>query len=508
MVDTGPKHIWLHEILSDLGAALGHPDSDLINLFEAQVRERLLLGAVRLREIPSHQHARLVAPTRSASAVVLAVPTTDVRALGVLEASARHGRLLDDHDCECLFVAANLGGFVLQASRTKSTPPVRHAQAPTLVGPGPAMRALRAQIERVASTDFTILIEGESGTGKELVARQIHDLSRRRLGPFVAVNCAAVVETLLEAELFGIEDRTATGVRGRRGKFESADGGTLFLDEVADLSPAAQAKLLRAVQEMAVERVGGVGSRRVNTRIVVATNKPLAAGPVLPLQRCGDSRAAAPRPPGGHPGARGAFPAPARRRTAADGLGPRGRCVATLCVARQCTRAAAARRTHRRDDRVRPDRAGRSACARARPIRGGADPLANRVRVDALLGEPVRQARLRALRAQQAPGLQAARYQLSHAPSLPPLSRRHTDTTHRAVSAMGRRAAPGKPAGSPPNRDQPTRGTQRERGDRDRHRSTPNTRLGIGHRLRGSRRRPGERGRRGGGEFLTPRSGT
>jgi DNA-binding NtrC family response regulator len=276
MVDTGPKHIWLHEILSDLGAALGHPDSDLINLFEAQVRERLLLGAVRLREIPSHQHARLVAPTRSASAVVLAVPTTDVRALGVLEASARHGRLLDDHDCECLFVAANLGGFVLQASRTKSTPPVRHAQAPTLVGPGPAMRALRAQIERVASTDFTILIEGESGTGKELVARQIHDLSRRRLGPFVAVNCAAVVETLLEAELFGIEDRTATGVRGRRGKFESADGGTLFLDEVADLSPAAQAKLLRAVQEMAVERVGGVGSRRVNTRIVVATNKPLA----------------------------------------------------------------------------------------------------------------------------------------------------------------------------------------------------------------------------------------
>jgi transcriptional regulator with PAS, ATPase and Fis domain len=128
----------------------------------------------------------------------------------------------------------------------------------------------------VAATDFTVLIEGESGTGKELVARQLHELSGRRDGPFIAINCAAVVETLLEAELFGIEDRTATGVRGRRGKFEHADGGTLFLDEVSDLSLSAQAKLLRAIQELAVERVGGVGARRVNVRIVVATNRPLA----------------------------------------------------------------------------------------------------------------------------------------------------------------------------------------------------------------------------------------
>ena len=139
------------------------------------------------------------------------------------------------------------------------------------------MRALRERIERVAVADFTVLIDGESGTGKELVARQIHDLSPRRSGPFVAVNCAALVETLLEAELFGIEERTATGVRGRRGKFEHADGGTLFLDEVADLSLAAQAKLLRAIQELAVERVGGHGTRRLNVRIVAATNTSLAA---------------------------------------------------------------------------------------------------------------------------------------------------------------------------------------------------------------------------------------
>ena len=121
------------------------------------------------------------------------------------------------------------------------------------------MRAVRERVERVAATDFTILIDGESGTGKELVARQIHDISARRRGPFVAVNCAALVESLIEAELFGIEERTATGVRGRRGKFECADGGTLFLDEVGDLTPSAQAKLLRAIQDLAIERVGGNG---------------------------------------------------------------------------------------------------------------------------------------------------------------------------------------------------------------------------------------------------------
>jgi transcriptional regulator with PAS, ATPase and Fis domain len=135
---------------------------------------------------------------------------------------------------------------------------------------------VRERIERIAGTDFTVLIEGESGTGKELVARQIHELSRRRKGPFVAVNCAAIVETLLEAELFGIEDRTATGVRGRRGKFEHAHDGTLFLDEVSDLSPAAQAKLLRAIQDLSVERVGGSSPRRIDTRIVVASNRPLS----------------------------------------------------------------------------------------------------------------------------------------------------------------------------------------------------------------------------------------
>ncbi|MGE5198678.1 MAG: sigma-54 interaction domain-containing protein [Rhodospirillaceae bacterium] len=151
---------------------------------------------------------------------------------------------------------------------------VRDGAAP-LIGSSPAMCRLRERIERVAATDFTVLIEGESGSGKELVARQIHDVSSRRRSPFIALNCAAIVDTLLEAELFGIEDRTATGVRGRRGKFEHASGGTLFLDEVADLSAPAQAKLLRAIQERVVERVGAHASHAVDIRLVVATNRPL-----------------------------------------------------------------------------------------------------------------------------------------------------------------------------------------------------------------------------------------
>lgn len=145
-----------------------------------------------------------------------------------------------------------------------------------LVGGSVAMNALRQRVGRVARTDFTVLIEGESGAGKELVAREIHEQSARRFGPFVPVNCAAIVETLIETELFGIEERTATGVKGRRGKFELAEDGTLFLDEVGDLALTAQAKLLRVLQDLCIERVGGHGVQRVNTRIVAATNRPLA----------------------------------------------------------------------------------------------------------------------------------------------------------------------------------------------------------------------------------------
>ena len=228
--------------------------------------------------------------------------------------------------------------------------------AAPLIGSSAAITAVRDRIERVAATDFTVLIEGESGTGKELVARQIHEISRRHKGPFVAVNCAAIVETLLEAELFGIEERTATGVRGRRGKFEHAHEGTLFLDEVADLSPAAQAKLLRAIQDLAVERVGGAGSRRVDTRIIVATNQPLAglvelrplsSRPVLPAAWRRSAGAAAACAARGHRGAGALFSGAPPIRAPPAVVEGRGRRAPRLRLAGQCPRARACHRARR-----------------------------------------------------------------------------------------------------------------------------------------------------------------
>jgi transcriptional regulator with PAS, ATPase and Fis domain len=273
-----PLQKGISRVLAALGAGLDNgAERNLAAIFEREVRQLVEARDVRLREVPARYQARLVTPTRSADALVLGVPTVDDRTQAVLEASLPAHRAFREADIEFLTAAAHLGGLVLEASRAyTNTPRGRQDRLVPMIGSSQVMEALREQVARVASTDFTVLIEGESGTGKELVARQIHEMSRRRHGPFVAVNCAAVVETLIEAELFGIEERTATGVRGRRGKFEHADNGTLFLDEVSDLSPAAQAKLLRVVQDVAVERVGSTGTKRVNTRIVVATNRPLA----------------------------------------------------------------------------------------------------------------------------------------------------------------------------------------------------------------------------------------
>jgi two-component system response regulator HydG len=145
-----------------------------------------------------------------------------------------------------------------------------------VIGTSPAFQRMMMLIEQVAPSSATVLIEGESGVGKELAARAIHERSARRAGPFVAVNCAALPETLLESELFGYEKGAFTGAAGRKeGRFELADGGTLFLDEVADLSPVTQPKILRVLQEGEFERVGGTKTLRVDVRIVTATNQDL-----------------------------------------------------------------------------------------------------------------------------------------------------------------------------------------------------------------------------------------
>ena len=146
-----------------------------------------------------------------------------------------------------------------------------------VVGSSPAFRRMMTLVEQVADSSATVLIQGESGTGKELVASTIHARSARSRGPFIAVNCAALPETLLESELFGYEKGAFTGAAGRKeGRFELADGGTLFLDEVSDLSPVTQPKILRVLQEGEFERLGGTKSLRVDVRIVAATNQELA----------------------------------------------------------------------------------------------------------------------------------------------------------------------------------------------------------------------------------------
>src|SRR5512138_1599123 len=146
----------------------------------------------------------------------------------------------------------------------------------TMVGESYAMRQLREQVAMAAPTNGRVLIHGDNGTGKELVARTIHALSRRRAGPFVEVNCAAIPEELIESELFGHVKGAFTGAVGdRRGKFEIADGGTLFLDEIGDMSLKTQAKVLRALQEQVVEPVGGSNTVKVDVRVLAATNKDL-----------------------------------------------------------------------------------------------------------------------------------------------------------------------------------------------------------------------------------------
>ena len=147
-----------------------------------------------------------------------------------------------------------------------------------LIGESSAMREIKELVRQSAQSDAKILILGENGTGKELVAREIHRQSKRAGGPFVEVNCAAIPDTLIESELFGHEKGAFTGaVARRKGKFEMANGGTLFLDEVADLSPGAQAKVLRAIQEMKFERIGSEQSISVDLRLISATNKDIQA---------------------------------------------------------------------------------------------------------------------------------------------------------------------------------------------------------------------------------------
>jgi two-component system nitrogen regulation response regulator GlnG len=170
----------------------------------------------------------------------------------------------------------------LEVSRLNRIPAVLDADEATdvpadrIVGQSPAMQQVYKTIGRVASQDVTVLVQGESGTGKELIARAIYHYGRRSQQPFLAINCAAIPESLLESELFGHERGAFTGAERRRvGKFEQAHGGTILLDEIADMSPATQAKVLRLLQEQCFERIGSNETIRTDVRVIAASNQNL-----------------------------------------------------------------------------------------------------------------------------------------------------------------------------------------------------------------------------------------
>ncbi|SEI80350.1 Two-component response regulator CbrB [Azotobacter beijerinckii] len=186
-----------------------------------------------------------------------------------------------DHDEMLQAVARILSERRRTPAEAASGGPAAQAPAPAegeigIIGSCPAMRDLFGKIRKVAPTDSTVLIQGESGTGKELVARALHNLSKRAKAPLISVNCAAIPETLIESELFGHEKGAFTGaIAGRTGLVEAADGGTLFLDEIGELPLEAQARLLRVLQEGEIRRVGSVQSQKVDVRLIAATHRDL-----------------------------------------------------------------------------------------------------------------------------------------------------------------------------------------------------------------------------------------
>ena len=219
--------------------------------------------------------------TRSLVAVPMRGQRDDL--IGVFEAINHKGNGFQDHDTTVLNDLATHAAVAIQSLKTRKKLLETcdrlvedAASASPLIGEHSSVNKIRKTAAKVAKTDLTVLVLGQNGTGKEVLARHIHFESERRNAPFIAVNCAALVESLLESELFGHEKGAFTDAnQTRQGKFELATGGTLFLDEVGDMSPGGQAKLLRVLEEKVVVRVGGSQTIPVDVRVIAATNQPL-----------------------------------------------------------------------------------------------------------------------------------------------------------------------------------------------------------------------------------------
>jgi len=263
----------LEEIFAPARSALVLPDAD-VGTFSRSVVEHVKgrREGVLVRE-PREELPKATSIVRERILSAMAAP---LGSYGALYVDRIRGDAFTGDDLALLTALANATTPVLRPPKAAPAPPEAAAE---LLGDSAAMDALRQEVARVAPTDATVLVTGETGTGKELVAAALHAGSPRAAGPFVAVNCAAFVETLLEAELFGHEKGAFTGAdRARAGRFERAHGGTLFLDEVGELAPGMQAKLLRVLETREFHRVGAAKSTRVDVRIVAATNRDLADG--------------------------------------------------------------------------------------------------------------------------------------------------------------------------------------------------------------------------------------
>jgi len=262
----------------------GHPVPLSRTLLKKVVEERagMLASAVAPHPVLGKSASLADADVQS----LLCVPLVAAgKVLGVIYVGCRDHSLPFDNDH--LQLLAGIAGIASLAfdnvrhfEQLREDNRLLHAEVAAnhdMIGDNAAMRAVYDLIRRVAATDSTVLIQGESGTGKELVARAIHASSRRADGPFVAINCAAITDTLLESELFGHEKGAFTGaIAQKKGKLEIANRGTLFLDEIGELAPALQAKLLRVLQEREFEHVGGTRSLKADVRVVAATNRNLA----------------------------------------------------------------------------------------------------------------------------------------------------------------------------------------------------------------------------------------
>jgi DNA-binding NtrC family response regulator len=239
------------------------------------VRQTIRVGTAEGNDL------RLTDPTVSRVHATVATGGEGVR---IRDLGSTNGTFVDGVRVRDGYIAAGnlvrVGDTTLRAEQAQAPVAIElspHDRLGDLVGGSPAMRQVYAVIERVAPTGTTVLVQGETGTGKELVARAIHDRSARHRGRFLAIDCGAIPETLIESELFGHVRGAFSGAIGDRvGAFEEADGGTLFFDEVGELTAPMQRKLLRALETREIRRVGETRERKVDVRVIAATHRPLA----------------------------------------------------------------------------------------------------------------------------------------------------------------------------------------------------------------------------------------